>query len=415
MILGAARRSDQERGRRGRYASETTITRYDQGLQGVNAAMTGGHAPDSAGATRVSGGGAAPLVLHVFPSFDVGGAQTRFIALANLFGRDFRHCIVALNGDTSARTRLASDLDVRFPSLAAPKGALLANARRFRHFLRESRPEVMVTCNWGAIEFALANLRPLVRHIHVEDGFGPEEREHQLRRRVLLRRLALARSTVVLPSQTLMQLATQVWRLPRVRYLPNGVDLARFRQAPPRASDVITIGTVAGLRPEKNIARLIGAFARIAATRSLRLVVVGDGPQRAALQAQVAAAGLTAQVVFTGPREDTSALYAEFDIFALSSDTEQMPLSVLEAMATGLPVAATDVGDVRGMVATANEPFVTALAETALAAALLTLAADPARRAQLGLANRRKAENEFDQAVMAQRWRALWEAAAPPA
>ncbi|MDR3538053.1 MAG: glycosyltransferase, partial [Acetobacteraceae bacterium] len=206
-----------------------------------------------------------PLVMHVFPTFAVGGAQARFTALANRFGRDYRHVVVALDGETAARERLIPDLDVQFPAVAAPKGAMFANARQFRGLLRAWQPDVLVTCNWGAIEFALANLLPLVRHIHVEDGFGPEERSVQIRRRVLMRRLALWRSTVVLPSRTLERIATDIWHLKHVRYVPNGIDLTRFGVAPVRDGGEIVIGTVAALRQEKNLARLIAAFARVAA------------------------------------------------------------------------------------------------------------------------------------------------------
>jgi glycosyltransferase involved in cell wall biosynthesis len=356
-----------------------------------------------------------PLVMHVFPTFAVGGAQARFITLANRFGRNFRHAVIALDGNRAAAGRLSPDLDLKFPDVTAAKRAMLANARRFRAILQEWRPDLLVTCNWGAIEFALGNLVPIARHIHVEDGFGPEERDRQMRRRVVLRRLALARSLVVLPSRSLARIATEVWRLRRVRYLPNGVDLMQFAPTAARAAGPVTIGTVAALRPEKQIARLIGAFARIASDSTSQLVIVGDGPQRAALEAQVATAGLTDRVAFLGHREDTAEFYHAFDIFALSSDTEQMPLSVLEAMASGLPVVATDVGDVATMLSSRNRAFVTARDEVALAGALGTLAGDAALRAQLGSENRRRAELEFDQDVMVTRWRALWDGTAPAA
>jgi glycosyltransferase involved in cell wall biosynthesis len=92
--------------------------------------------------------------------------------------------------------------------------------------------------------------------------------------------------------------------------------------------------------------------------------------------------------------------YRGFDVFALSSDTEQMPLSVLEAMAASLPVAATDVGDVAGMLADDNRPFVTALDPAALAAALKTLLERPDLRRALGAANRARAERDYDEAAM---------------
>src|SRR3954468_19974642 len=95
----------------------------------------------------------APLVLHVFPTFAVGGAQVRFAALANHFGSAFRHIVVALDGNLDCKDRLASGLNVSFPVVEAPKHAMLANAWRFRSLLRRWRPDVLVTGNWGAIEF----------------------------------------------------------------------------------------------------------------------------------------------------------------------------------------------------------------------------------------------------------------------
>jgi glycosyltransferase involved in cell wall biosynthesis len=355
-----------------------------------------------------SDGPPAPLVAHIFPTFAVGGAQVRFAAIANHFGRAFRHVVVSLDGNLACRERLDPGLDVTFPAVAAGKNTMLSNAWRFRNLLRDWRPDVLVTCNWGAIEFALANILPVTRHMHVVDGFGPEERTTQIPRRVLTRRIALSRTPVVLPSHNLVRIATDIWKLPprMIRYVPNGIDLARFAtDGSRRGSAEPVIGTVAALREEKNIARLLRAFATLPTGR---LIIVGDGPQRPALQALAAALGVTERVGFAGHHQDTAAFYAQFDVFALSSDTEQMPLSVIEAMASGLPVVSTDVGDVRLMVAEANRPHITALDDTALAGALGALVADPDARRRIGVVNRVKARQDFDQAAMFTAHGALW-------
>lgn len=359
----------------------------------------------------------APLIVHVFPTFAVGGAQARFAALANHFGSAFRHIIVSMDGNMACRERLAPTLDAAFPAVAEQKHAMLSNALRFRRLLRAWQPDLLVTCNWGAIEFALGNLLPVCRHIHVVDGFGPDERARRIARRIWIRRIALAGSDVVLPSRTLVRIATDIWKLSprRVRYVPNGIDLSRFAPAAatPRSADIPMIGTVAALRAEKNIARLLRAVA--AMTVPARLTIVGDGPERPALTALADRMGLGDRVIFTGHREDTPALYAGFDIFALSSDTEQMPLSLMEAMASGLPAAATDVGDVRSMAASENGPFIGPLTDEALAASLSALAADPTLRHRVGAANLAKAQRDFDQARMFASWRALWMGTVPPA
>ncbi len=351
---------------------------------------------------------APPLVLHAFPSFAVGGAQVRFAAIANHFGPLFRHIVVSLDGDLTCRERLRPDLDVTFPPVAATKNAMLASTWRFRRLLKDWRPDILVTYNWGAIEFALANLLPLTRHLHVVDGFGPEERATQIPRRVRMRRFALSRTPVLLPSRTLVRIATDIWKLPSrvVHYVPNGIDLARFasdRRQRPAAEPVI--GTVAALREEKNVARLLRAFAPLPTGR---LVIVGDGPERAALEALAGSLGITDRVHFAGHHQDTPPFYASFDIFALASDTEQMPLSLIEAMASGLPAVATAVGDVPSMVAPENQPFVTPLDDAALTTALATLVANPDMCRTIGLANLAKAQREFDQAAMFDAHGALW-------
>ena len=360
---------------------------------------------------------ADPLLLHVYATFAVGGPQLRLVALANHFGPAFRHRILAMDGNLAAGARLDPALDMGFPALAIRKGgigAALANRAGFRAALRAWGADLLITSNWGSIEWAMANLPRIVPHIHIEDGFGPEEQAAQLPRRVLARRLLLRRSTIVVPSRTLLRLATEAWRLPpgRVHYIPNGIDLAPLAAAAPATfpGEGLVIGTVAALRPEKNLARLLHACAAAAARVPLRLVIVGDGPERAALEALAGTLGLAARTIFTGHAPDPAAYYRGLDLFALSSDTEQMPLSVIEAMAAGLPVVATDVGDVRAMLAPANAPFVVARDPAPLAGAIVALAADRAARAALGAANRARAVAEFDQRTMFAAYAALFTA-----
>jgi glycosyltransferase involved in cell wall biosynthesis len=338
----------------------------------------------------------------------------RFAALANHFGPEFRHIVVSLNGDLGCREHLNSNLDIEFPLVAAPKHAMLANAWRFRSLLRRWQPDVLVTGNWGAIEFAIANLPALTRHLHVIDGFGPEEGENQIGRRILLRRLILGKGKVIVPSRNLQRIATDVWKLPQrvVHYVPNGIDLARFAVGGRTTGQIApVIGTVAALRPEKNLGRLIRAFAMVTRRHPAtppHLVIVGDGPERASLAALTNQQGVADLTTFTGHRADTPSLYAGFDLFALTSDTEQMPLSVMEAMASGLPIVATDVGDIRCMLATENAPFLGSRDDADIAQLVSALLASPDERARVGAANRAKAQQVFDQASMFATWHSLW-------
>ena len=355
----------------------------------------------------------APLLLHVYPSFAIGGAQVRFAAIANHFGDRWRHAIIAMDGNTACRERLARALDVDFPQIAIRKGDTLGNIRRFRGVLKALRPQTLVTSNWGSIEWGMANALGLVRQVHVEDGFGPDERAQQRRRRVLTRRLVLRRTQVVVPSRVLWDIATEIWRLSpaRVRYIPNGIDLRLFGEAGrigfPGEGPVI--GTVAALRAEKNLSRLIRAFALLRASHPARLVVVGDGPERGDLERLAAGLGVAGSVHFTGHLAAPHLAYGGFDIFALSSDTEQMPLSVLEAMAARLPVAATDVGDIANMLGAESRPYVTPCDDAALAQALGVLLDAPELRALLGAANRARVERDYGHERMFQDYAALFD------
>jgi glycosyltransferase involved in cell wall biosynthesis len=350
-----------------------------------------------------------PLILHVFPSFAVGGAQVRFAALANRHGARWRHAVVALDGETGCAARLDPALQVEL--LPAPPHSRRLTRRLFsvHRMLRRLRPALLVTSNWGSIEWALARLAmPHLPHLHLEDGFGPEERAAQLQRRVLARRVALRFSRVLVPSLTLRRLALETWRLPpaRVSYVPNGVDLARFHPAEGRVVLDLggagpVIGTAAALRPEKNIGRLLRAMALLReGGDDARLLILGDGPERPRLEAMAAQLGLGTGVRFLGHVAEPAATYRAMDLFCLSSDTEQMPFSVLEAMASGLPVVSTDVGDVAKMLPQDSRAQVVRADDAALAGALRGLLRDPALRQRLGAANRARAEQEFDQEAM---------------
>jgi glycosyltransferase involved in cell wall biosynthesis len=359
----------------------------------------------------------------VFPTFAVGGPQVRFATVANSLGRAYQHVIIALDGVTDVLERLAPELDLELLPIQVRSGYSLANMKVFRSVLARVRPDLLVTYNWGSIEWAIANIDGRIRHLHFEDGFGPEEATRQLLRRVATRAIVLRRSVVVVPSQTLYALARNVWRLPESRlfYVPNGVDCDRFVCDPvPNFAaaagiehNVPVIGTVAGLRAEKNLGRLIDAFATVLQRRAAVLLIVGDGPERPLLAAQASRLGIDKSIVFTGMQPSPERLMSGFSVFALSSDTEQMPLSILEAMAAGRPVAATDVGDVRRMLAPENHPFVVDRDAARLSWAIQSLLDDPSLAAVIGAANRNRVKQVFDQDAVLAQYRKLFDGETP--
>jgi glycosyltransferase involved in cell wall biosynthesis len=335
-------------------------------------------------------------VLHVLPGFGMGSATLRLARVINALGQRFRHTIVSLDGDVSCRERLDPALDIVVAD-AKPSGNFLRRLGTSARKIRATAPDVLATYNSGAMEWVLANeLFAGKRHYHFEVGFGPDEIERPFRHRVMLRRLVLAGAdAVVVPSHALERIAVDRWQLPawRVIYVPNGVELGDFSATKldtplfRRRDGEIVIGTIAPLRPEKNLGRLLAAFARLEGPPA-RLAIVGDGGERPMLETFADALGIADRVLFLDATHEPQRALALFDIFTLSSDVEQMPMTVLEAMAAGLPIAAVDVGDIKHMVAPANRAFIVPRGEAALAAALAGLVADAGRRHALGRLNR---------------------------
>ncbi|MEO0398542.1 MAG: glycosyltransferase family 4 protein [Pseudomonadota bacterium] len=350
-------------------------------------------------------------ILHIFSTFAVGGPQRRLAQLVNNL-EGYAHTISAMDGRYDAQTILKNRYAIKPVEITKNSAFDLGNISRLRALIREVEPNLVCTYNWGSIE-AVAALWAERRfggrwpHLHFEDGFGPEETvDRQIGRRVWARKLLLRGASVIAPSKTLWESATTTWSLKaqNVAYVPNGIDVVRFQPAAPFKSGPLTVGAVGALRPEKNFARLIEAF--IAADLpNAQLHIAGEGGEREALEALIKTHGAEGAVRLIGHLEDPARFYQDCDIFALSSDTEQMPLTVLEAMACGLPVVATDVGDIREMVADENAPFVVSLNEAdALTAAMQKLAAEKATRCRLGALNREKVETAFSQEVMLARY-----------
>ena len=352
-----------------------------------------------------------PHFVHVFPSFGVGGVPLRMARVINHFGARLRHTIISLDNNLEAAQSFAGDLDVRLMAAGRDRRGLVRTLIESAAALRRLRPDLLITYNWGAIEWAMANrLRPVARHMHFEAGFGKEEADSQLLHRVIFRRWALARCVkVVVPSRVLEDFAHKVWKLPaeQVAYIPNGVDVGRF--ADPARDGIggfirrpgeLVVGTVAPLRREKNIGRLLRVFASLDPSLPARLVIAGDGSERQTLTRLADEFGVAERVIFTG-RVAPEAVLGTFDIFALSSDTEQMPNALLEAMAASRAVVAVDVGDVKSILCEDNRHFVAARDdEAAFAAALSRLLRDPAKRIELGRRNRERVVAAFSQARM---------------
>jgi len=362
-------------------------------------------------------------VLHLHSSFDPGGKEIRAVQLMNAFGPGVAHSIVsAVPGALGAARAVDQAIPVDYPDFPALTGKPFP--RRLQALAQAmAGHDLVLTYNWGAMDAVLAHtafaevlkLPPLIHH---EDGFNQDEAVRLKWHRNLFRRVALFRAQgLVVPSQRLEHIARTAWKQPpaMVKRIPNGIPVFAYGRKPkpdvlPRLikhPGELWLGTLAGLRPVKNLPRLVRAFAPL--PEQWQLVILGEGPERDAIRAEAVRLGVGHRVHLPGHVAFPAQVLGLFDLFALSSDSEQFPISVVEAMASSLAIAAPRVGDVEAMVAGENRRFLTPPGdEAALADALATLAEDADLRTAIGQANRARAEAEYDEARMIAAYRNLY-------
>lgn len=363
-------------------------------------------------------------ILHLHSTFNLGGKEARAVRLMNHFGKQAEHTILSAEPESlSARDAIDSKVRVNFPKDAPPLAGK-PSLKRYRELVDYYRQfDLILSYNWGSMDGVMARtlfarvegLPPLIHH---EDGFNEDERNKLNWKRNLFRKFALGGSqALVVPSDRLQSIAQSVWKQPeeKVHRIPNGIDVKRFDKKPQRGAlpgfkkgkGEVVVGTLAGLRAIKNLPKLVRACAT--AGDNIRLVIVGEGPEEETILAEAQRCGMADRLLTPGFLADPARYVGLFDIFALSSDSEQFPISLIEAMAAGLPVAATDVGDVKSMVCQANQGFIKpANDETQFAEALTTLVQHAQLRQDIGAQNRMKAQAEYNESKMLARYALLY-------
>lgn len=353
-------------------------------------------------------------ILHLHSSFDLGGKEARAVRLMNAFGDRARHTIVSGVPDAlSARDAIAPGFRYQIAQDPPPLTGKPSVARYEAIAKFMARFDLVLTYNWGAIDGVMArrvfpkNMPPVIHH---EDGFNADEAVRLNPVRNMYRRIALgAAHGLVVPSHMLEAIALRVWKQPaaKVHRISNGIDTARYGKKPdPRAlpgfkrlPGHVVVGTLAGLREVKDLPMLVTAVGGL--KTKAQLVIVGDGPERQAILDTAENMGMEQTVFLPGFAPDPHRYIGLFDIFALSSKSEQQPIAVMEAMAAGLPIASTPVGDVARMVAPENESFIAPDRNPVhLRDQIERLAShlDYARHA--GKANQARARALFDEAAM---------------
>lgn len=368
-----------------------------------------------------------PLVVHLVYTLGVGGLETLLVDCINRMPA-YRHAVICLTRYTSFADRI-SRADVELYALGKQPGLGLGTHLDFCRLMRRLRPTVLHTYNLAALEYAFtAALAGVPVRIHAEHGRDASD-PHGLnpKHNFLRRRLVPFVDRFIPVSEDLDRWLEQVVRIPRAKtsFIKNGVDTDKFAPGGSAAPDSpwtegdFVIGTVARVQDVKNHRALVNAFARLLgllaetapelAARA-RLSIIGDGPLLPAVRAQVAELGLQDAVWLPGARSDIAALLHSFSVFALPSLAEGTPVSLLEAMACGLPAVASRVGGIPEVVDDDAQGLLVPVGDVeALARALARYAGDARLRAQHGRAARARIEERFSMRAMLAAYGALYE------
>jgi len=354
-------------------------------------------------------------ILHLHSTFNYGGKEARAVRLMNAFGDRARHTIVsAMPDQLGARDAIAKGVKYEIAQNPPPLSGR-PSVKRYEEIARFMRRfDLVLTYNWGAIDGVMAarvfgkGLPPIVHH---EDGFNQDEAERLNPVRNMYRRIALpAANALIVPSHVLERVALKHWRQPaaRVHRIANGVPTALYANKPDpklipqlqnRREGEVIIGCVAGLRPVKDLPMLVRACAGVNAR--FKLVILGEGPERQNILDQAEAMAIEDQLILPGFVPEPHRYMGLFDIYAMSSKSEQAPISVLEAMAAGLAVVSTRVGDIPVMVSPENEPFLAPRHhEVDLRDRIDTLVRNPESMRYIGQQNRARARALFEETDM---------------
>ena len=380
-----------------------------------------------------------PLVVHLIYRLDFGGLEMLMVECINRMpvGK-YRHAVVCLTDYTDFSQKITRP-DVEVFALHKPPGLAPKTHLDLWRLLRRLQPTVLHTYNLAAIEYAVtAALAGVPVRVHGEHGrdardpHGVNRRHNQLRRMLLpfydcyyavsADLHAWLKNVIGVPSQKNLLLG-------------NGVDTGQFRPlaaddhidhdvGPMRQAlaaealpgDCCVFGTVGRIQDVKDHAGLVDAFiillGRLPEYRSrLRLAIVGDGPLLPALKQKIDAAGIADQVWLPGARTDIAEIMRGFSVFVLSSIAEGTPITILEAMATGLPVVSTNVGGIPEVVLNDRTGTLVAPSDPiALADAMARYVEQPALIQAHGLAGRARILRDYSMTAMLAAYSGMYDA-----
>jgi sugar transferase (PEP-CTERM/EpsH1 system associated) len=354
-----------------------------------------------------------PLIAHVMHRFDYGGLENGVVNVVNgLPEQSFRHAIIAMTEASDFKQRLKRS-DVSVHTLNKKPGKDPSAYFRLYSLLRKLKPTVVHTRNLAAIEGALvARLAGVPLRSHGEHGWDVYDPDGSNKKyRALRRFMNPAIHRFVSVSKEIEKWLVTTVGIPagKVMRICNGVDTQRFHPTAHQTHNVlppaifspgtIAVGSVTRFSEIKDPFNLVRAFIearRSPAGQALRLAMAGDGPMHAGAVQLLREAQMEDVAWLPGSRDDVPQILSELDVYVLGSRREGISNTVLESMASSLPVIATAVGGNLELVEDgANGRLVPPGDSAAMAQALIAYAADPALRARHGRESRARAEREY--------------------
>jgi len=361
-------------------------------------------------------------IAHIVPMLGPGGAERVAVDIVRGLNRQrFEPMVISiwrrLDCDLD---RLLDDSDVPVVYLGKGWGFDGRTYHRLHRVLRHCRPDIVHT-HLHVLRYALPSLL-LLRHIsplHTVHNLAEREVESRAR---CIQRCALKHG--VLPVAVSDEVAISLKRLygiQQCRVIPNGIPTNNF--AHPRTTrkewraregfrdDQILFVCVARFAPQKNHELLLRAFAQgPASDRNAHLALIGDGVLREQLKEQAKSLGLNGQIHFLGLRNDIPEVLRAMDVFVLSSEWEGNPLSVMEAMASGLPIVSTAVGGIPDLLANGREGFLVPPGDVkGFSGSMTFLLRDQETRSSMGKAAAQRAKQDFDVSRMVRAYEQLYE------
>jgi glycosyltransferase involved in cell wall biosynthesis len=364
-------------------------------------------------------------IVHVTESLEYGGAERVIVTLAN--EQQARHAVYVVCAKREGELRAQVAREVAVTCLGKGEGNSLGAILRLARLLKKLAPDVVHTHDWGVFldvvwAAQLANVQHVIHSVHGRYMAYPETLRARLKKRLRhwLERRAIARcSAVVCVSRALCEDVAKELGIESsfLRTVYNGVAVGSPSPRPVRAASGFRFVAVGRLVAVKNLGMLIEAFATVAKNHTdATLRIVGDGPERDFLERRVAEMKLAGRIAFSGFVDDIDAVMRDADAVVLSSLSEGMPMSILEAMRAGLPVIATRVGGIPEIVIDGRTGILVASKDTrALANAMESLIGNRDAAARMGQAGYERLTDSFSIERMIAAYEELYQHPVEPA